>query len=66
MTDVEVVDVPEEIFILGVDWIGKEKANINLEDEVLEITQRGRTYTVPVKYIKEDYDEEEYEEESLC
>ena len=57
--DVEVVDVPGEIFILGVDWMAKEGAKIDIYNEIMYIGQNE----IPIRYIKPEFDEEEYESE---
>jgi len=61
--DVEVVDVPGEIFILGVDWIEKEKVRIDIDSGIMDIKRNGKRYEIPVKHIEQEIDEEEYESE---
>jgi hypothetical protein len=64
--DVEVVDIDDEIFILGVEWCEKEKANIDIGNRIMEIRQKERTYEVPIKYVKkEELEEYETDEDSL-
>jgi hypothetical protein len=67
--DVEVVDVPGEVFILGVDWIEKEKVRIDINNGIMDIRRNGRCYEIPVKHTEREVEEEEYEsedEETLC
>ena len=61
--DVEVVDLPDEIFILGVDWIKKEQGKIDLEEDILLIRKRNRDFKIPLSYIDEEINEEDEESE---
>ena len=63
--DVEVVDLSDEIFILGVDWIKREWAKIDLEKEILSIQKGNRDFKIPLNYIDEETDNEDEEEEEI-
>ena len=64
--DVEVVDFPEEMFLLGTDWMRRERAGIDYDREVLTIRKNGKDNLVPI-YFREDKEENEEEyEEDLC
>ena len=65
--DVEVVDLPDEIFILGVDWIKRERVKIDLEKEILSIQKGNRDFEIPLNYIDEEInnEDEESEEEEI-
>jgi hypothetical protein len=59
--DVEVVDSPVETFLLGTDWMNKEKPCLNFKRNIMTIKRKGEEYEVPIRYIEEEI---EYEEES--
>jgi hypothetical protein len=64
----EVIDLPGRIFLLGTDWIRREKVNIDFRDDTLNIEKNGKEYNISISYLeKERYfdSEEEYEEEML-
>ena len=61
--DVEVVDLPDEIFILGVDWIKRERVKIDLEKEILSIQKGNRDFEIPLNYIDEGINDEDKESE---
>src|SRR3989440_10083885 len=63
---VKVIDLPGKMFLLGTDWIRKEKVNINFRDDVINIEKNGKEYDIPISYLEEERysdSEEEYEEE---
>ena len=66
---VEVIDLPGRMFLLGTDWIRKEKVNIDFRDSILNIVKRGKEYDIPISYLEEEErysdSEDEYEEEML-
>ena len=61
--DVEVVDLPDKIFILGIDWMKKERAKIDLEKEILSIQKGNGNFEIPLNYIDEGTDDEDEENE---
>ena len=68
--NVEVVDFQEKIFLLGTDWMKKEKAKLDYNKDILTIQKNGRDNLVPIYYKEEIPEtEEEYEsdeEHGLC
>ena len=65
---VEVIDLPGKIFLLGTDWIRREKVNIDFRDDTLNVEKNGKEYNIPISYLEEGKysdSEEEYEEEML-
>jgi hypothetical protein len=62
--DVEIVDRPEKIFLLGTDWIRKENAKANLKKEILSIRRGNKKFEIPLKCIEKETNEEEEEYES--
>ena len=65
--DVEVVDFPEQMFLLGTDWMRRERAGIDYDKEILKISRNGKDNLVPIYYTEEtNNNEEEYEENGLC
>jgi hypothetical protein len=65
---VEVIDLPGRMFLLGTDWIRKEKVNIDFRDSILNIVKRGKEYDIPISYLEEERysdSKDEYEEEML-
>ena len=66
--DVEVVDFPEEMLLLGTDWIIKEKAAIDLDTGFMTLRKiGGKREFIPVTYKEKqqeiENEDEEYEEE---
>ena len=56
------------MFLLGTDWIRKEKVNIDFRDDVMNVEKNGKEYDIPISYLEEERysdSEEEYEEEML-
>jgi hypothetical protein len=60
---VEVVDLPQQLFLLGVDWLRKEKGTINFEREELRLKRDSDYERIPIKFVEHDEYEDEYEEE---
>ena len=61
--DVEVVDFPEKMFLLGTDWMKKEKAGIDYERELIKIQQNGKENLIPIYFKEELPENEEYEDD---
>ena len=63
---VEVVDLQQQAnFLLGTDWLEKEKGIIDMEQEELRL-KRGINYeSIPMKYEEEEMYEQEYEDEEV-
>jgi predicted aspartyl protease len=63
---VEVMESMDRTLILGNDWLNKVNANIDYESGKLSIKGRNGYIDIPIKFSKEnDDEEEEYEEEDL-
>ena len=59
---VEVVDLPQQLFLLGTDWIHSEKGIINLEQEELQLKRGTDCEIVPIRFMEEEMYEEDYDE----
>ena len=59
---VDVVDLPHKILILGTDWIKKNRALIDCDEELLILKRSRGNVEIPIKLL-ENEDEEEYENE---
>src|SRR5207248_943542 len=64
---VEVIESKhDEILILGTDWIKRNNAKIDFEDEIMEIKTENGYKNIPIEFMVFDEDtEEEYEDEEL-
>lgn len=56
-TDVEIVRSTEEMILLGMDWIRKVKAHINIPDGVISMKIGSQIKEIPVYYTINDDDE---------
>jgi hypothetical protein len=58
--EVEVVDLPQQLFLLGTNWLREEKGIIDFDREELQLKEGPG---IPIKFVEENESEEEYEEE---
>ena len=58
---VEVVDLPQQLFLLGTDWTQAEKGIIDLGQEELQLKRETEYECIPIKYIEEEIYDEEYD-----
>src|SRR5207245_1299327 len=49
---VEVIDLPGKMFLLGTDWIRKEKVNIDFRDDVMNIEKKKNKKKKRKKILK--------------
>jgi predicted aspartyl protease len=62
---VEVIENPEELLILGNNWIEKNVKNIDIENSEMRFKGRYGIKIIPIEMTREIGYEEEYEEEDL-
>lgn len=61
--DFHVIDIDEEILLLGMDWIKKNVPDMHIEDKIIDIKKaNGKIVEIPVEF-EENEDEIEYESE---
>jgi hypothetical protein len=61
----EVIESNEVMILLGMDWMKKVRANINVEDKIINIKGRNGYVEIPVEITEEnEYDDDEESDES--
>jgi len=61
---VQVIESEDETLILGNDWLQKMKTIIDWREKMMSIRNKGEHVDIPVEIMMEDYDSEEYENDS--
>ena len=61
---VDIVNLPYRILLLGTEWLSKNRALVDCNEELLILKRSKGNIEIPIKFL-EDENEEEYEDEEI-